>query len=134
MDKRIVNFDLSRKPALRKKLTFCLVLSILVLIIMVIMLKFGIDSWQARIDSHTWPEIVDKLPKILTIVSVSFILALFFFGFERENYYIICPKCLKVYQRFDVYEKKCPKCLVGVEPLKGFYERHPGLKSKKKRV
>jgi Zn finger protein HypA/HybF involved in hydrogenase expression len=41
---------------------------------------------------------------------------------------MICPKCETIYMSLDQPGHKCPHCGVGLEDLKGFYERHPELK------
>ena len=42
----------------------------------------------------------------------------------------ICPKCEEIVERSGKEEVLCPKCGTKMEPLKGFYERHPGLNEK----
>tara|TARA_B100000683_G_scaffold269232_1_gene305831 strand:+ start:1186 stop:1539 length:354 start_codon:yes stop_codon:yes gene_type:complete len=39
----------------------------------------------------------------------------------------ICPKCEMAVMRSSLVEDKCPNCSVLMEPLKGFYKRHPEL-------
>ena len=41
--------------------------------------------------------------------------------------YLICPSCLHVVEPSPVKPKSCPKCGGTLEPLKGFYDRHPEL-------
>ncbi len=42
----------------------------------------------------------------------------------------ICPKCEEIIDHSGEDEVFCPKCGTKMEPLKGFYERHPELKEK----
>jgi hypothetical protein len=42
----------------------------------------------------------------------------------------ICRSCLKVSYIKQTKKNKCPLCNSEVEPLKGFYDRHPDLKNK----
>ncbi len=46
---------------------------------------------------------------------------------EQESV-LMCPICVRLYQKKDVHELKCPSCNENLEKLKGFYERHPELK------
>ena len=41
--------------------------------------------------------------------------------------YLVCPKCEEPYMENTQPENKCPRCHVELEPLPGFYERHPEL-------
>ena len=43
---------------------------------------------------------------------------------------LICPKCEKPYALEEMACHQCPTCGVPLEPLDGFYERHPELKEK----
>ncbi|NDV20313.1 hypothetical protein GO013_12930 [Pseudodesulfovibrio sp. JC047] len=40
----------------------------------------------------------------------------------------ICPECETAYPAAEVPDKRCPRCTVPLEPLTGFYDRHPDLK------
>ncbi|WP_031484447.1 hypothetical protein [Maridesulfovibrio frigidus] len=41
----------------------------------------------------------------------------------------ICPKCERVFLKGENPDKHmCPDCKVELEPLEGFYDRHPELK------
>ncbi|WP_281760653.1 hypothetical protein [Pseudodesulfovibrio nedwellii] len=42
----------------------------------------------------------------------------------------ICPKCETALPFAEVPNEICPKCQTELEPLEGFYERHPELKDK----
>ena len=52
--------------------------------------------------------------------------------FETTKEYVIpntiCPRCQKPFRPEIV---KCPGCKLKLEPLEGFYERHPELKGSK---
>ena len=43
---------------------------------------------------------------------------------------LICPKCEAVKPHAEVTDEVCPVCGAKMEPLKGFYERHPERKDK----
>ena len=47
---------------------------------------------------------------------------------QKEDGYWICPKCEKIGSRSELMRDKCPGCHHTMEPLMGFYERHPELK------
>ena len=40
----------------------------------------------------------------------------------------ICPKCEAVHSYAEVKDEVCPVCGAKMEPLKGFYKRHPERK------
>ena len=40
----------------------------------------------------------------------------------------ICPKCEEIVERSGSDDIYCPKCGTKMEPLEGFYERHPDRK------
>lgn len=42
----------------------------------------------------------------------------------------ICPNCEAAVDFREVGDHTCPKCKVQLEPLEGFYDRHPELKEK----
>ena len=42
----------------------------------------------------------------------------------------VCPKCESLKPFGEVKDEVCPVCGVKMEPLKGFYERHPERKDK----
>lgn len=46
----------------------------------------------------------------------------------HDSEHLICPRCQTPYNNNDVTHQACPKCLVKLEPIKGFYKRHPEFK------
>jgi hypothetical protein len=48
---------------------------------------------------------------------------------RKEN--LICPTCEELFRCTESLGDKCPKCRTKLEPLEGFYKRHPELKAKK---
>jgi len=43
----------------------------------------------------------------------------------KQDY--ICPKCEEIVEYNETKDIKCPVCATKMEPLKGFYERHPAV-------
>ncbi len=43
----------------------------------------------------------------------------------------ICPRCETALPYGEVAEEVCPECGAAMEPLKGFYDRHPERKEKR---
>lgn len=42
---------------------------------------------------------------------------------------LMCPVCEKAFEEAGPGSAKCPRCDVELEPLHGFYDRHPELKN-----
>jgi len=42
---------------------------------------------------------------------------------------MICPKCEEAFKLGSSSGNRCPKCGAALEPLDGFYERHPECKA-----
>jgi hypothetical protein len=51
--------------------------------------------------------------------------------YRDQEKVLICPFCVKPFQKKDTPELKCPICEETLEDLVGFYERYPELKDKK---
>lgn len=47
---------------------------------------------------------------------------------ERVLITLICPQCETLAECDEGEVRQCPQCHVELEPLKGFYDRHPELK------
>jgi len=47
-----------------------------------------------------------------------------------EGATLMCPQCNQPIERKQTKGNKCPTCDVELEPLEGFYDRHPELKGK----
>ena len=81
------------------------------------------DSWE-----HLYGF---KVPKSLGVLLICFGFLCIAFGIFKKktisSYKTIlkCPKCLKVFREADVENNRCPSCGFELEPLKGFFERHP---------
>ena len=48
--------------------------------------------------------------------------------FKFTNDVVMCPKCGEPYNIPNVKNGMCPTCSVELEPVKGFYDRHPKFK------
>lgn len=46
--------------------------------------------------------------------------------------HFICINCLEPFSSQQLDELRCPKCSGDLEPLSGFYDRHPNLREEKK--
>ncbi|GAB7021811.1 hypothetical protein JCM12178A_03690 [Salidesulfovibrio brasiliensis] len=47
---------------------------------------------------------------------------------------LLCPKCESTFRHSQTPDGKCPSCKVDVEPLEGFYKRHPEKKGEKQKL
>lgn len=66
----------------------------------------------------------------LIIVGLFIILASAFGKRYAGEDILMCAQCNKPYERKNTQNHMCPKCHVELEPLDGFYDRHPELKDK----
>lgn len=60
-------------------------------------------------------------------------LIMFTFAFRKNKNGVrgifICPQCETALPYAEVPDETCPKCQIKMEPLDGFYDRHPELKN-----
>jgi hypothetical protein len=49
----------------------------------------------------------------------------------KTDIVVMCPKCVKPFNKKGCEDLKCPECKATVEGMSGFYELHPELKNKK---
>ncbi len=72
------------------------------------------------------------VPRISGIVLFGFGLTMIITGLFRPKSFkqtkYICNKCKQITTVFNSTEINCPVCGTKMEPLKGFYERHPEKK------
>lgn len=47
---------------------------------------------------------------------------------EDDGIVLMCPECGEAYYSVDVKNDMCPTCNVDLEPVEGFYNRHPEFK------
>ena len=109
--------------------TLCLILAIALLVI----------SFEIFLTGGVWNKYHDfftdfgEYKNIFGIVAVLIALFFFFyaiFGKWHNQQTFIFQKCEKTVNRTGDKEVYCPKCGTKMEPLKGFYDRHPELKEK----
>ena len=94
--------------------------------------KWGISRGKVP-DTISWHEFfTERLDNVLLISVVVFALAYILHGWLKGNStYLICVKCQTPYDKNNINNNLCPSCNVELEPLKGFYERHPEFKDGK---
>jgi len=102
-------------------------------ILIIALILLGITSLTVG-SLHIW-DIPVLFPKALgAVLIVSGVFTLVFLwqkGKDKEtadNASVrICPKCEEVVAYYEK-QRTCPVCNIKLEPLEGFYERHPELK------
>ena len=94
--------------------------------------KWGISRSKVP-DTISWSEFfAERLDNVLIIALIAFLIAYVFHGWLKGNStYLICFKCQTPYDKNNINNNLCPSCNVELEPIKGFYERHPELKDGK---
>ena len=86
------------------------------------------DKFYDRVFDYTF-----DFSSIRWIIGVPFIIigiisTIYYSRQKPEKYgdiFLKCPSCYYFYRDRDIKDKKCPNCLSDLEPLKGFFERHP---------
>lgn len=96
-----------------------------------LLLGYKIATTPYWCDAH-WPFCWDwsaynvPLGAIVAIIGVFMFIIAFRKGQMRRPV-LMCPKCEKPYS-LSLKTRICPTCSSDLEPLDGFYERHPELK------
>lgn len=71
----------------------------------------------------------NRLAGVITACIGLFMIAIAFRKGQRDyKETFICPQCETAHPFAEVQDEMCPQCKTKMEPLKGFYERHPDLK------
>ena len=106
------------------------------LLLGVALILFGGMVFDGVIMSHRGGVKIDLRPfKIpLAIISAGIGLYSIWTSLTKTRYdgndMLICPKCSKALRRKETNNNACPIWNVDLEPLEGFYERHPELNDK----
>lgn len=67
-----------------------------------------------------------QIPVGILMISIGVILIFYsIFGKWKPPEIFTCPKCEKTVELNEKQEAYCTDCKVKMEPLKGFYEKHP---------
>lgn len=48
--------------------------------------------------------------------------------FDRKETHVICPQCESVFSKWEFKDGRCPHDKAELEPMNGYYERHPERK------
>ena len=78
----------------------------------------------------TASEVIAEWPELLGVGCVIFLLVWWWQASKKAQQYVICPSCLKSYEKEENLNQTCKKCHGLVEDLDGFYDRHPELPEK----
>lgn len=85
--------------------------------------RYGLSSTR-RLGSTTWEEIGASWYLYAMIGAVLFALFYFFLPDEKSTQVLVCRDCGEP-RAGEGHSAVCPKCKGALEPLEGFYERHP---------
>lgn len=74
-----------------------------------------------------------KVPRSLGVIFICFGAVLLVVGIFNKNMLtsdiiMKCPTCLKVFRETETKDNICPNCGNELEPLRGYFERHPKVK------
>ncbi len=83
---------------------------------------------------YQWDLSTVKWPLSICLFVMGILCFYSFIKYKKFNEFLICPKCVKTYYKYDLVDNKCLDCGVEVEELDGFFERHPELKGSKESV
>lgn len=107
-----------------------IILGVLIVIAGLIVIKTGVISeWNIgiKLSNSIDRALFGLLFIALGVVCIAFGIKKKSGVFEIENF-IICPECRKTYRESDVSQRICTECKSMLEPLDGFYDRHPEFK------
>nr|WP_320049436.1 hypothetical protein [uncultured Desulfuromonas sp.] len=108
------------------------IFSLLILPFFLIGIKVGYNKWAGDIKPIPWEDFLALLPKAMIIYTANVIcffiiytMMLIFLKGSNDSY--ICTECENVLKKWqmDKNSGKCTVCGSNMEPLEGFYERHP---------
>ena len=68
---------------------------------------------------------------VMITIGIISVLTKFKSSFKTKERLLICPTCQQLCPAKDAASDSCPQCSVPLEPLEGFYKRHPELKDDK---
>lgn len=98
--------------------------------------KWGISRSKVP-DTISWSEFfTERVDEVVVTTLIAFCLGYItaYFGlFSDKAEYAICPNCESSFRECDIKNNTCPKCDIDLEPLSGFYKRHPELKNDKRK-
>jgi len=104
--------------------TYCLI-AVFSLLGALMIYKERLYVWDVPV---LYPRIFGSVLVVLGLIGFSY---LTYRSRKKENNIAtyICPKCRQSIH-YTQAKGKCPTCDVELEPLEGFYDRHPELKGK----
>jgi len=92
--------------------------------------KIGFSILSASIGTfffgarRSWQHLENNKTEYLIIFFGLFIITLIYFFIFRKTTEVICPQCEYCFETTKLQTATCPKCMVKVEKLKGYYKRH----------
>ncbi len=120
-----------KKPEATKKQKIMVgtVIFLFILMFNFVGVKLGLERGSSSLDPSTWKEYFSQLPKFTIIAAfVSYIAIYILSKLSLGTNYYMCTKCLEPTTTQETNNLTCVKCKGLLEPLDGFYERHPDLK------
>lgn len=83
--------------------------SIVAFISLGIIIKIGYSKWNGTIDPIPWTDFYQKIPLLLGISSIVFLVTWFRYSFQKEPITLICLSCGFSKNEFDETECSCGK-------------------------
>lgn len=99
-----------------------------IIIALSLALRYGSPKGGGRgiAQGMTWSEVQRKTPYLL-VLWVALLLIYFLIDLitYKDKTYFICPNCQSTYENPKPSNLICQSCDVTLEPLRGYYDRHP---------
>lgn len=119
--------DKSKKRWQSSLVTGAIIASSIIIAISLV-LRYGSPKGGGRgiAQGMTWLEVQSKTPYLLSLwVALLLIYFLIDLITSKDRTYFICPNCQNTYENPKSSNIRCKPCDVTLEPLKGYYDRHP---------
>ena len=113
----------------KESIVFATAMSIVAFTIYFIQQLAGFDKMNPGATQKTLPEVVAEWPRLLGLAFVVFLGTLWWRLSQKEKEALICSSCQKLLDREAESDLKkeitCEKCGGKMEPIEGYYDRHP---------
>jgi len=114
---------------IKESVGFAAAMSVVAFTIYFIQRLVGFDKMNLGATPKTFAEVLAEWPRLLGLAVVFFIGTLWWRLSQKEKATFICNSCQELVERETGADVKpeitCQKCGGAMEPIEGYYDRHP---------